>query len=289
MRSYAFALAAVVAGLCLSALPAWGQGQPITIRGRILGIQGFLVTVQGEAGPIVGSLDPSRVDGGFRIQMPPPKIEINGTASLESLEKGVMVRFNVELDNRKPVGEVTELTIVGLDGWTEAAPGLVPEGMIPEVPGINEEGPRQPKLPPPTTGKFTAVGTVTSFKAGVLNLAYGSGRAATVQAKVADTAQVKIESHDPRMIRNGDMAMLEGATGRPGRMFVGTLAVTRDANLDKPAKPMKPMIAKPERKPKGPDKNADPAVAEAPAEAAPAPMPEGPPRPKTKGKPVTIN
>ena len=285
--SSTFAATVLVTGLCLSALPAFGQGQPITVRGRILGIQGFLVTVQGDGGPVVGSLDPSRSDGGIRIQnMPAPKIEIGGTASLDALDKGLMVRFAVELDNRKAVGEVSEVTIIGIEGWADATPGLHPDGVLPAGP---EEGPKQPKLPPAVTGKFTAIGTITSYKAGMLNLAYGGGRAASLQAKVAATAAVKIESRDPRMIRVGDMVMLEGATGAPGRMFVGTLAVTRDANLDKPAKPMRPVAVKPEpKKPmKGPEK-VEPNVAEKPA-PMPMPMPEDSGRPRTKGKAVTIN
>ncbi len=269
--------------LLIAATQAAAQQQvtQVDASGKILEIAPNLITVKTIANQVIyGSLDPARKEGMVQIQgMPNLVVEVNGELSVGDLQRGAIVRFTIELDMRKQVGEVSQVAVLGM-----VEPPNVSLGMIPE--GGEDLGKKKP-----TSGKFIVVGRIESARAGYLEVEFPGGKQ---KAKLAAETTVQLTASDLTFARPGDDIRIEGGYIALPRVHVFKATITRAKTEKKPVGRTPPAVSKSPattKKPRGDDEKPDGfGVGDPRADAPPAAAVAGETvRPKEKGKVLKVN
>jgi hypothetical protein len=117
------------------------------------------------------------------------KIGIEGTARPDFLKPGMLVSFTADVDKKGAVDEpITELAIISPSETN--TPGIFPED-------------RENK----DSTRFFVRGTVRSYKEGKLNVNAGGKQ---ISGELPDEANIKLESSDLNLARQGDEVTVEG-------------------------------------------------------------------------------
>lgn len=269
-----------LAAVVLSATTALGQGlTQLDASGKIIDIGPTVITVKTLANSVIYcSIDPARMEGNAKVVLPTLVIEVNGDLTTADLQKGAIVRFTIELDMRKQVGEVSEVTVLGM---TE--PPNVSLGML------AESGEDLGKAKKPVTGKYIVVGRIDSARGGYLDVDFPGGKQ---KAKLAADATVKLTASDLSFARVGDDIHVEGGYVTLPRAYLSKATITRAKAEKKPVRGPQPPIGKspaPRKVRGGEEERPDGfGVGDPRADAPPAVAGEAA-RPKEKGKILKVN
>jgi hypothetical protein len=290
--AWSLRLSGVALLVAMASVASGQQVQQVDAAGKITGFAPGGIIMKSLANTTLFlSFDPSRTEGNVRIQgLGNPVAEVTGTMGPDGLQKGMVVRMLIELDMRKQVGEISEVTVLGYSAPENTQFGLLPEG---GAIGGDDAPKKGPKI---LSGKFILVGQLDSARGGLLDVEFPGGKQ---KAKVAADATVRIETGEyANFARVGDDIRVEGVSVVPGKVMVAKATITRVAKAagggdDGPKRPpaAKPgPMAKtpPGRKPKEDDGPGKFGIGDPRAEAPPAVAGEVA-RPKEKGKVLKVN
>ncbi len=188
---------------------------------------------------------------------PKAKISVTGTAEPDFLKPGMFVQFSVELDKRgkarSPVGELTIFTP------SEAAQiGIWPVDAVPEEGEDAQNGfgadaanpqPRSKRSKGTLAGQYAVNGRITGIRKGAYTVSFGRG---TVQIKLTDEPQIKVDFADYSVAKKGD-AITVTRGQRPPNMMGRAKATALEIVLSEPLTgPRKKKLAraKPAEEPK---------------------------------------
>jgi len=229
MRAWIYRLS--VAVLLTAILAPLARAQPIdintwkkfTLEGTIGGQIGFvfLMKLPGRTGMVPINVSPERVERDVRYTgFPLPTIRLKGKVDRKYLDRGMHVRFTAPIADKKVQGQVKKLTVVGhdpdrVDGAFKdedaSDTGAIPEGSVRMI----------------VTGRLKRL----SSRTGEFTVYFDGG---TIDGKIAEDAEVQIDSADLKTVRVGDPIVAKGRIAPMGTHFA------TEVNIYKGEKPIEP-------------------------------------------------
>jgi hypothetical protein len=189
-------------------LTAWAQ-KPLRIK------------TKGKVSGVVAGAILMAEDGGksYTIKVPAGQnvVHVTGTLSAEKLQPGMIMRFTGKLKGSTVEGDITELKIfTPNDGYDL---------------GLIQDDPAQ---------DATVTGQLTKINKGILTISAGRKR---LTGKLAENANIVIDSKDYSIAKAGDGIQAEGTVGKDGtvsaRKVIITVGGPPAAEVKKPGKKQK--------------------------------------------------
>lgn len=195
-------------------LPGLPGSAPIRGTGEILNIRPGLLQLQAADGE----------KWLLKLEAPPTRVQVRGTAEPSWLRPGMLVRFSTTLDNQGN----SETPIEQLYVFTPRPEYRI--GVFAEVAFTSDEPPADEpkrlrrKRGERSAGPFLVAGRLASLKEG--NIRVNAGRRA-IQAKLADNAKIEVDVlGDYSMVRRGDHVDFKGRFYKKGEAVANELTFT---------------------------------------------------------------